>query len=60
MERYFGTNRKTIKDTLEIICSIHMLYWNVVNTPDNEARMKGNKERLYVLLDKYDQLDLGD
>ena len=60
VERYFGTNRKTIKDTLEIICSIHMLYWNVVNTPDNEARMKGNKERLYVLLDKYDQLDLGD
>lgn len=60
VERYFGTNRQTIKDTLEIICSIHMLYWNVVNTPDNEARMKGNKERLYVLLDKYDELDLGE
>ena len=60
VERYFGTNRQTIKDTLEIICSIHMLYWNVVNTPDNEARMKGNKERLYALLDKYDELDLGE
>lgn len=60
VERYFGTNRQTIKDTLEIICSIHMLWWNVVNTPDNEARMKGNKERLYALLDKYDELDLGD
>ena len=60
VERYFGTNRQTIKDTLEIICSIHMLYWNVINTPDNEARMKGNKERLYALLDKYDELDLGE
>lgn len=60
VERYFGTNRQTIKDTLEIICSIHMLWWNVVNTPDNEARMKGNKERLYALLDKYDELDLGE
>ena len=37
-----------------------MLYWNVINTPDNEARMKGNKERLYALLDKYDELDLGE
>ena len=60
VERYFGTNRQTIKDTLEIICSIHMLYWNVINTPDNEARMKGNKERLYALLDRYDELDLGE
>lgn len=60
VERYFGTNRQTIKDTLEIICSIHMLYWNVINTPDNEARMKGNKERLYALLDKYDELDFGE
>ena len=60
VERYFSTNRQTIKDTLEIICSIHMLYWNVINTPDNEARMKGNKERLYALLDKYDELDLGE
>ena len=60
VERYFGTNRQTIKDTLEIICSIHMLYWNVVNTPENEARMKGNKERLYALLEKYDALDLGE
>lgn len=60
VERYFGTNRQTIKDTLEIICSIHMLYWNVINTPDNEARMKGNKKRLYALLDKYDELDFGE
>lgn len=60
VERYFATNRQTIKDTLEIICSIHMLYWNVINTPDNEARMKGNKERLYALLDKYDELDFGE
>ena len=60
VERYFSTNRQTIKDTLEIICSIHMLYWNVINTPDNEARMKGNKERLYALLDRYDELDLGE
>lgn len=60
VERYFGTNRQTIKDALEIICSIHMLYWNVINTPDNEARMKGNKARLYALLDKYDELDLGE
>ena len=60
VERYFSTNRQTIKDTLEIICSIHMLYWNVINTPDNEARMKGNKKRLYALLDRYDELDLGE
>ena len=60
VKRYFGTDRQTLLDTLEIICSIHMVWWNVTNTPDNEARFKGNKERLYKLLDKYDELDLGE
>ena len=59
VERYYGKNEQVIKDKLEIICSVHMIWWNLTNTPNNQKRLEGNRERLIKLLDKYDDLNIG-
>ena len=56
---YFGKDDSVIKDKIAIVCYIHMVWWNKVNTPDNSARLEGCRSRLYSLLDKYDDLDIG-
>ena len=58
VERYYGHKDQAILDKLEILCAIHMIWWNKVNTPDNMARYNGNKNRLMPLLDKYDDLKI--
>lgn len=58
--RYYGKNDQEIFDKLAILSCIHMLWWNITNSPDYEPRFTGNKARLYKLLDKYDDLMIGD
>ena len=60
VERYYGQINQEILDKLELICSIHMIWWNVTNTPDFKPRLEGNRERLYKLLDRYNDLNIGD
>ena len=36
-----------------------MVWWNRINEPNNEVRLKGCRSRLYDLLDKIDDLDIG-
>ncbi len=60
VERYYGKINQEILDKLELICSIHMIWWNVTNTPDFKPRLEGNRERLYKLLDRYNDLNIGD
>ncbi len=55
---YFGKDDQVIKDKIALICYIHMVWWNKVNTPDNNKRLEGCRSRLYALLDKYDNVDL--
>ena len=56
---YFGKDDKVIKDKIKLLAYIHMVWWNRVNEPDNQVRLEGCRGRLYALLDKYDDLDIG-
>ena len=57
--RYFGKDDQSIKDKIALVCYIHMIWWNSVNTPDNQKRLEGCRSRLLPLLDKYNDLKLG-
>ena len=57
LDRYFGKDDKVIKDKIKIVSYIHMLWWNRTNEPENEVRLKGCRERLYKLLDQYDDVN---
>ena len=59
VNRYFGKDDQAIKDKIKIVGYVHMIRWNRNNEPENEKRLKGCQERLYKLLEKYDDLDIG-
>lgn len=56
---YFGKDDQTIKDKIRLLSYIHLIWWNRVNEPNNNVRLEGCRGRLYELLDKYDDLDIG-
>ena len=59
IDLYFGKDDKVIKDKIKLLGYIHMVWWNRVNEPDNQVRLEGCRDRLYKLLDIYDDLDIG-
>ena len=59
VEKYFGKKDQAIKDKIALVCYIHMVWWNKVNTPDNQKRLEGCKSHLIELLDKYDDVKIG-
>ena len=59
VEKYYGKKDQAIKDKIALVCYIHMVWWNKVNTPDNQKRLKGCRSRLIELLDKYDDVKIG-
>lgn len=56
---YFGKDDPVIKDKIKIVAYIHMVWWNRVNEPNNNVRLEGCRSRLYALLDKIEDLDIG-
>ena len=56
---YFGKDDPVIKDKIKLVGYIHMVWWNRVNEPNNNVRLEGCRSRLYALLDKIDDLDIG-
>ena len=58
LDRYLKVSDEDAKNKIAIVCYIHMIGWNKVNTPDNKARLEGCRFRLFALLDKYDDLDI--
>ena len=58
VSKYCGKDDSAIKDKIALVCYIHMLWWNKVNTPDNKARYEGCSSRLVALLDKYNDLNI--
>ena len=56
--KYFGKDSQEIKDKIALVCYIHMIWWNKTNTPDNQKRLNGCRERLLALLDKYDDVKI--
>lgn len=59
LDLYFGKEDPVVKDKIKLLSYIHMVWWNRVNEPDNNVRLEGCRGRLYQLLDKYDDLDIG-
>lgn len=56
---YFGKDDIVIKEKIRLVGYIHMVWWNRVNEPENNVRLEGCRSRLYKLLDKYNDLDIG-
>ena len=56
---YFGNEDESIKDKIALVCYIHMVWWTLTNQKDNTKRLNGCKDRLVVLLDKYNDIDIG-
>lgn len=56
---YFGKDDPIIKDKIKLVAYIHMVWWNRTNEPNNNVRLEGCRSRLYALLDKIDDLDIG-
>jgi len=56
---YFGKDDPVIKDKIKVVAYIHMVWWNRTNEPNNNVRLEGCRSRLYALLDKIDDLDIG-
>lgn len=56
---YFGKDDPVIKDKIKVVAYIHMVWWNRVNEPNNNVRLEGCRSRLYALLDKIYDLDIG-
>ena len=59
LDLYFGKDDPVVKDKIKLLSYIHMVWWNRVNEPGNNVRLEGCRGRLYQLLDKYDDLDIG-
>ena len=59
LKGYFGEVSPQIQDKIALVCYIHMVWWTMVNTPEDSKRLNGSKQRLFALLDKYDDLDIG-
>ena len=56
---YFGKDNRVVKEKIKLLGHIHMVWWTKVNQPENDVRFAGCKTRLYDLLDKYEDLDIG-
>ena len=59
VDLYFGKQDIAIKEKIKLVAYVHMVWWNRVNEPSNIVRFEGCRSRLYKLLDKYDDLDIG-
>ena len=56
---YFGKEDDVVKEKIRLVAHIHMVWWTLTNQPENKVRIKGCKERLYKLLDQFDELEIG-
>lgn len=58
LDRYLKVSDEDARNKIAIVCYIHMVWWNKVNTPDNMNRLNGCRSRLCALLDKYEDLNI--
>ena len=59
IDRYFGKDNQAVKDKIAMISYIHVLFWNRKNELNNQARFESVRDRLYKLLDQYQDFDIG-
>ena len=58
VEGYFNSKDDSLKEKIKLVSYIHMIWWNRMNEPDNNKRLEGCRERLYKLLDQYDDVNI--
>ena len=58
VEHYYNCKDQVVKDKIALVAYIHMVWWNRINEPSNEVRLKGCRSRLYSLLDRYDDVNI--
>ena len=59
LNHYFEKVDQATKDKIRIVAYVHMIRWTSNNEPNNTKRIEGCKQRLFNLLEKYDDLDIG-
>ena len=57
--KYFGKFDQNIEDKIALVSYVHMCVWIKKNTPEKTDALKYFYEKLKVLVDKVDDLDLG-
>ena len=60
LKLYFDCETKAIEQKIALICYVHMVWWTIVNDPENQKRFNGCKDRLLNLLDQVDSLNIGE
>ena len=59
LDIYFGNSDPIIRDKIRLVSYVHMVWWNRVNEPSNNVRLEGCRSRLYELLDRFNDLEIG-
>lgn len=57
--KYFGKFDQNIEDKIALVSYVHMCVWIKKNTPEKTDAFKYFYEKLKVLVEKVDDLDLG-
>ena len=60
LDLYFLDKAEQVKPKIALVCYVHMVWWNLVNTPENDKRLNGCKQRLLDLLAQVDDLNIGE
>ncbi len=56
LEKYMGYINQELIDKIRIVSYTHVMWWNIMNEPDDLMRLNGCKDRLLKLIKKYDDL----
>lgn len=59
VKEYLGREDQAALDKIALVCYVHMVWWTLMNTPEDNKRIKGCSERLIKLINQYDDLDIG-
>lgn len=58
LTKYMGKFDEDTYNKIAIVSYAHMIWWTLTFSPENEARFKGNLERLRTLLARYNDLKI--
>ena len=59
LDLYLGKHDEAAIAKIAALCFAHMVWWNGMNTPDNQVRHEGNLKRLKEALKTLEDFDIG-
>ena len=57
---YFKNVDQKLHQKIALVCYLYMIWWTCTNTPENQTRINGCKQRLVDLLQEVDDLNIGE